>query len=212
MEMNGGEGQRDTTVFAVSPAPLTFLIADVRGYTSFTVEHGDEAAARLARRFAEICDGIVGTHGGRVIELRGDEALAVFPSTRAALRAAIALQTRFAETMVDDPSLPLHVGIGLDAGEAVPVNDGYRGAALNLAARLCSIAGPGEILVSDAVTYLAGRVDGVAYAGRGQMHLKGFTEPVAILEVKREQDQGVAETVPPEGVWSRHVRFRSEAF
>ena len=32
----------------------TFLIADVRGYTRFTLEHGDEAAARLASRFAAI--------------------------------------------------------------------------------------------------------------------------------------------------------------
>ena len=36
------------------------------------------------------------------------------------------------------------VGIGLDAGEAIPVSDGYRGGALNLAARLCSLAGPGQ--------------------------------------------------------------------
>ncbi|MGH2447418.1 MAG: hypothetical protein ACRDFS_02265 [Chloroflexota bacterium] len=32
----------------------TFLIADVRGYTRFTVEHGDEAAAALATRFADL--------------------------------------------------------------------------------------------------------------------------------------------------------------
>ena len=54
-----------------------------------------------------------------------------------------------AET-VADPTLPLAVGIGLDAGEAVPVDDGYRGGALNLAARLCSLAGPGEVLASRA--------------------------------------------------------------
>ncbi len=33
---------------------LTFLIADVRGYTSFTQTHGDEAAARFASTFAEL--------------------------------------------------------------------------------------------------------------------------------------------------------------
>ena len=52
-----------------------------------------------------------------------------------------------AETIAD-PTLPLAVGIGLDAGEAVRVGDGYRGGALNLAARLCSLAGPGEVLAS----------------------------------------------------------------
>jgi hypothetical protein len=78
---------------------LTFLIADVRGYTRFTVEQGDDAAARLADRFATLADGVVGSYGGRVLELRGDEALCVFPSARDALRAAVSLQTAFRESM-----------------------------------------------------------------------------------------------------------------
>jgi class 3 adenylate cyclase len=57
---------------------LTFLIADVRGYTAFTQSRGDEAAARLASTFAEIAREGVEAHEGHVIELRGDEALAVF--------------------------------------------------------------------------------------------------------------------------------------
>src|SRR5579871_1940990 len=82
------------------PAPtssilLTFLIADVRGYTTFTVERGNEAAARLASTFAGIDRAVVGTREGEVIELRGDEALAVFPSARQALYAAVELQARF---------------------------------------------------------------------------------------------------------------------
>jgi class 3 adenylate cyclase len=43
---------------------LTFLIADVRGYTSFTQFHGDEAAARLAAKFAEIAREGVEARGG----------------------------------------------------------------------------------------------------------------------------------------------------
>src|SRR5205085_7136328 len=69
----------------VSPAPSavrTFLIADVRGYTRFTQQHGDEAAARLATRFAALAREVVGAWGGQVLELRGDEALAVFISAR----------------------------------------------------------------------------------------------------------------------------------
>src|ERR1051325_2873739 len=76
---------------------LTFLIADVRGYTSFTQEHGDEAAAQLAATFAEIAREGVEAYGGRVVELRGDEALAVFTSPRQALRAAVELQAAFAD-------------------------------------------------------------------------------------------------------------------
>ena len=137
------------TSIATGGAIRTFLIADVRGYTVFTAERGDEAAARLAARFAEVAREGVDARGGDVIELRGDEALAVFDSARQAIRAAVDLQRRFVDETVADPSLPLAVGIGLDAGEAVPVGDGYRGGALNLAARLCGLAGPAEILASE---------------------------------------------------------------
>jgi class 3 adenylate cyclase len=70
----------------------TFLIADVRGHTSFTQQRGDEAAAALAARFARIARERISGNGGRVIELRGNEALVVFGSARRAIRAALDLQ------------------------------------------------------------------------------------------------------------------------
>jgi adenylate cyclase len=143
-----------------APAEIrTFLIADVRGYTRFTQSHGDEAGAALAARFAEVVHEVVEARGGRVVELRGDEALCVFTAPRSALRAAVDLQRRCAAEMRADPSLPLGIGIGIDAGEAVPVAGGYRGGALNLAARLCSVAKRGEVLISDGVVHLARRTD-----------------------------------------------------
>ena len=62
-----------------------FLIADIRGYTLFTQEHGDVAAARLAERFAGVVRDGVQDHGGSLIELRGDEALVAFDSPRDAI-------------------------------------------------------------------------------------------------------------------------------
>jgi YVTN family beta-propeller protein len=180
---------------AITPSSLkgdgaeirTFLIADVRGYTLFTQERGDEAAAKLARKFAAIAREGVDARGGEVIELRGDEALAVFASARQAIRAAVDLQQRFVEETVGDPSLPLPVGIGLDAGEAVRVEGGYRGGALNLAARLCGEAGAGEILASQEVVHLARKVDGVRYVDRGDLHLKGLSGPVRAVKVLPEE-------------------------
>jgi class 3 adenylate cyclase/tetratricopeptide (TPR) repeat protein len=166
-----------------APGIRTFLIADVRGYTRFTVEHGDERAARLAARFAAVSRETVSARGGEVIELRGDEALAVFTSARDALRAAIELQARFAAETAADPTAPMTSGIGLDAGEAVPVEAGYRGGALNLAARLSSLAGPGEVLASEAVTHLARKVEGLRYGERGMAQLKGFADLVRVVEV-----------------------------
>ena len=89
---------------------------------------------------------------------------------------------------MSDPSLPLPVGIGLDAGEAVPVEDGFRGGALNLAARLCSIAGSREILASREVVHLARKVEGVAYVDRGSVQLKGLADPVQVVRLRAEAD------------------------
>ena len=81
----------------------TFLIADVRGYTLFTQERGDEAAAKLAAKFADIARDGVEARGGTLLELRGDEALCVFASTREAIRAAVDLQQRFVEETLEQP-------------------------------------------------------------------------------------------------------------
>ena len=174
----------------------TFLIADVRGYSRFTEERGDEAAARLAGRFVELLEDGVEAHGGILIEVRGDEGLAVFTSARQAIRAAVDLQGRFAEETDADPNLPLKVGIGIDSGEAVLMPDGgYRGAALNVAARLCGRALAGEVILSEATSRLAGRLGGIQYSDRGRVHLKNIPDPVHILQAYSEHE------TPPANRW-----------
>src|SRR5919108_5584109 len=161
----------------------TFLIADVRGYTSFTQAQGDEEAGKLASRFAELAREAVAATGGEVLELRGDEALCVFHSARQALRGAVELQRRFRERVDGQPAFPLGISVGLAAGEAVPIEGGYRGGALNLAARLCSITAPGQILASETVTSLAGAVDGLRFVERRGVRVKGIPRPVRAIEV-----------------------------
>ena len=70
----------------------TFLIADLRGYTTLSDAHGDQAAADVAERFLAIARECVDGHTGTVVEVRGDEVLAVFDSAREALRAALDIQ------------------------------------------------------------------------------------------------------------------------
>jgi class 3 adenylate cyclase/WD40 repeat protein len=159
-----------------------FLIADVRGYTRFTREHGDTEAARLASRFAELARDAMEGRSGQVIELRGDEALAVFESASQAVRAATELAAVCSEEAAADDGLPLLVGVGIDLGEAVPVENGYRGAALNTAARLCSQAVAGQVLVTKAVAERAGDVPDVRFSPAGSFDLKGFEAPVELVE------------------------------
>jgi class 3 adenylate cyclase len=168
----------------------TFLIADIRGYTRFTERHGDEASARLAARFSEIVRDGVQLRGGTLIEIRGDEALAVFDSARQALRAAVDLQNQFAEERDADANCPMRVGIGIDSGEAIKLDDGsFRGAALNVAARLCGLAQGGEIIVSEGTGHLAGHLPGLRYVDRGRAHLKGIADTVRLIRVTPEGEQ-----------------------
>ena len=168
----------------------TFLIADIRGYTRFTEQHGDEASAKLAARFSEIVREGVQLRGGELIELRGDEALAVFDSARQAIRAAVDLQSQFAEETDMVSNCPLRVGIGIDSGEAIKLEDGsFRGAALNIAARLCSLAQGGDIIVSEGTSHLAGRVPGLRYVDRGRAHLKGIADTVRLIRITPESEQ-----------------------
>jgi class 3 adenylate cyclase/tetratricopeptide (TPR) repeat protein len=168
-----------------------FLIADVRGYSTYTYEHRDEDAAALAIRFAGVGREVVEAHGGRVVELRGDEVMAVFASARAALRAAVELQQRLDELALADPENLIRCGVGLEAGEAVVVEDGYRGQALNLAARLCSRAAPGEVLAGETIIALARRVAGLVFRDRGLATLKGFANPVRVIQVLPEEEQAL---------------------
>lgn len=188
VEIGENESRTDSSL-------LIFLVADVRGYTRFTTEQGDEEAARLADRFAALCEEVVELHNGQVVELRGDEALCVFASARQALRGAVALQQAFKQSRADDPSLPLQVGMGLDAGEPIPLRGGYRGGALNLAARLCSVAAAGEILASETVAGLARKTRDIAFIDRGQVNLKGLATPVRVLQIAPEGE--LPESLPP---------------
>jgi ABC-type transport system substrate-binding protein/class 3 adenylate cyclase len=198
----------DTTEGSPVPAAMpgtelrTFLIADIRGYTDYTRENGDEAAAALVGRFAEIVSEVVVAREGFLIELRGDEALAVFVSARGALRAAIELQARFKQAQ-----LARGVGIGLDAGEAIPVGSGYRGSALNLAARLCAEAGPGETLASEAVIHLAAKMDGIAYVDARALKLKGFGDSVRVVDVIPSDLAKGRRLASSGGAWNRSRRM-----
>jgi peptide/nickel transport system substrate-binding protein len=195
-----GASDEDAPTFhePTGPGLRIFLIADVRGYTSYTRVHGDEAAARLAQRFTTGVSEVVADHGGAVISHAGDQVVAVFDSARRAIRAAIAAQVLLGRDSVDGE--PIQAGIGLEAGEAEVVEGGHVSGALNVASRLCALAAPGQILASEVVTTLAGRVDNVVYKHRRKLRLRGIEAPVMATELYPEP---VTEPAPAAGADAR---------
>ena len=159
--------------------PKTFLIADVRGYTSYTEQHGDAAASDLVRTFFATAAPIVAEHGGELVETRGDELLAAFGSPRATLEAAINMQ----RALSGHPAGAIPVGIGVDIGEVARFEGGYRGKALNLASRLCGVAAAGEILTTQEVAHIAHAVSGATFEHRGDRRFKNVTGVVPVVRV-----------------------------
>jgi class 3 adenylate cyclase len=163
-----------------------FLFADLRGYSAFTEAHGDRAAAELIGRYRALVREEIRTHDGAEIRTEGDSFYIVFDSVSDAVRAALAIRDS-ANATTDTPSAyPIAVGIGLHAGEVEDDAQGIVSSAVNIAARVCAVAGPGEVLVTDTVRALTRGYLPVGYVPRGSRRLKGISEPVRLFRVTRE--------------------------
>jgi adenylate cyclase len=117
--------------------------------------------------------------GGRVVKELGDGLLIWFDDAAAAITTCVALQIRFEREATAD--LPLWVRMGLHWGCPRHRGDDIVGRDVNLAARIVELAGPGEVLCSEAATDAAGRVDGVSLESLGPVFLRGFEHPVSLV-------------------------------
>ncbi len=158
-----------------------FLFADLRGYTDFVDRRGNAAASVLLDDYRRLVRAVVGRRSGSEIKTEGDSFFVVFESASDAVEAAIEIAHDAAAT--DRSGGPIHVGIGVHAGETIATAEGFVGAAVNLASRLCAFARPGEVLVSDTVRALTRAQVPYRFERRARRRLKGIAEPVTIYRV-----------------------------
>jgi len=196
---------------APAPAPpaapnLTrgFLFADLRDYTGFVEAHGNRAGAALLARYRTLVREVVATAEGAEIRTEGDSFYVVFGSVSAAVRAGQAI---IAAAAAADPADPIHVGVGVHAGETVETAEGFVGSAVNLAARLCAEAKSGEVIVSETVRGLTRTQIEVEFQPLGSRRLKGVPEPVALYRVVPGGTAGAAVTRPLRAAGLPRTRF-----
>jgi adenylate cyclase len=117
--------------------------------------------------------------GGATVEGKtlGDGVLATFASAAQAIAAA-----RRCIELSAESELRLHVG--LHAGDVIREADNVYGGAVNIAARICGLSAPGEILVSGTIRDLARTSAGATFEDRGEQLLKGIDEPVRVWAVR----------------------------
>jgi hypothetical protein len=125
----------------------------------------------------------VAESNGAEIRTEGDGFYVVFPSASSAIRCALAiLEQAGSSTAAAGRRLP--VGIGIHAGETEDSGEGFVGSAVNIAARVCALAGPGELLITETVRGLVRTSLPLSIESRGRRHLKGIREPIALFAIR----------------------------
>ena len=165
---------------------VTILFTDMEGSTSLTQRLGDAKAQELLRTHNGIVREALKAHGGSEIKHTGDGIMASFASASKALQCAIAMQRAFAEQN-ESAEEPIRVRIGLNAGEPIAEDEDLFGTAVQLAARICAQAEPGQILAPIVVRELAAGKQ-FLFADRGEVALRGFEDPVRLYEVRWGED------------------------
>ena len=176
---------------------VSTLFADVRGYTAMAAEQPPETTLDLLNRYLTVVSDAVERHGGTVADLLGDGVFSFFGAPvmhsddpERAVRAALSMQD--AVMHLEIPSMQgirLQMGIGITTGEVIAGNVGSArrmhyavvGDAVNVAARLQTAAGPGQILV-DEPTHTMVR-DLVTSQDLGSLRLAGKGEWVRAFNV-----------------------------
>ncbi len=192
--------------------PTTVLFSDIRGFTAMAESMGPDAIAQaLSEYFTDMVD-VIFEYGGTLDKFMGDAIMALWGAPRAqlddpdrALRAAVEMQVavaRLNQRWAHEGKPPIRVGIGINHGEVFAGNIGSLrrldytviGDAVNVAARLCAEAGPGEILVTE--SFLRVVRDLVDHEYLPEMALKGKSQMVQVYRVRSvgAQDQRTSVT------------------
>lgn len=177
----------------------TLLFADLRGFTKLTQNMDPQDVVGMLNEFMTEMSAEIFACKGIVDKYVGDEIIGVFGAPKsyghdsfAAIESAHRMRMKLAGlngARARRGLAPLAMGIGIHTGEVVAGCMGSQqlmsytciGAAMNLAARLCSAAQPGQILVSEPTLREAG--GDVEARPLPPIQVKGFTDPVPVFEI-----------------------------
>jgi class 3 adenylate cyclase len=179
---------------------LTTMFADLRGFTTFSEQSTPEEVTAALNKIFGVATPSILRNGGTVLQFVGDAVMAVFnaPVRQAdhalrAARAALEMQRTLETISHEYPGLP-RFRVGINTGRALVGNIGSdekrsynaMGDAVNVAARLESLAEPGQVLIGGSTYQLLG--DAAVVRSLGPVEVKGREDPVEtyVLEDLRE--------------------------
>lgn len=168
----------------LAPVPeAAFLFADIAGFTAFTETEGDTRAAELAWRLRLGVEAQLGCDA-HVVKALGDAVMVRIADPAEAATAGLRIVLRALPGAGDPP-----VRVGISFGQAVECDGDFYGAAVNLAARVVSAAGPDEVLATmDVAIAASGR--GLQLEDRGEHTLRNVAHPVLLYAVREGPQAG----------------------
>jgi class 3 adenylate cyclase len=181
-------------------AYITCFFCDLRGFTAFAETAAPEELFDVLRDYQGALGRLIPAHGGTLEHFAGDGLMVFFNDPvplsdheLSAVRLALAAHAHFDELAAAwrKRGIKLGLGIGIEAGYATLGRIGFDGRydygavgpVVNLASRLSTHAGGGQILIGQRV--FAAVEEAVATAPVGELDLQGFARPVVAHEVLR---------------------------
>lgn len=177
---------------AEQAGPVTVLFTDIAGSTAMTQALGDEGAQKVVRAHNRVVRDALTDWNGKEIKHTGDGIMASFSRVTDSVDAAIQMQRHTMAHNQQNPDLPLHLKIGLNAGEPIAEDNDLFGTVVQMSARIVDKAQADEIFVSDIVR---GICVGKSYkfVNRGGYAMKGFDEDPTLYEVVWREEAAAAE-------------------
>jgi adenylate cyclase len=166
------------------------LLADVVGYSRLMSTDEDATHIMLAECFGGMIEPKITEHGGHLIRSSGDGLLVEFNSALDAVRCGTEIQqelrTRNAGVGTEQR---FQMRIGVNAGDVIVDERDIYGNSVNIAARLETLAEPGELFVTNTVRdQLLGHPD-LAFEDRGRHRVKNIDAPIQVFRVTLAQDR-----------------------
>lgn len=186
---------------------VTVFFSDIRGFTAFSEKNPPEIVINMLNTYLRSQAQIVRDFQGDIDKYVGDELIAVFQGpdmVKNALMCALKIQNEMKTLNQEFPEWSISVGIGINTGEIIMGAMGSEermdytilGDHVNLGSRLCSSAGPGEIVMSaysnsylnpELVATISKELgfESLEVSPADQIQVKGKTEPIEIYRVSQ---------------------------
>jgi adenylate cyclase len=169
----------------------TFLFADLVGFTALAELEGDHRALEVVLALQRRVRDMLEEHSAEQVKAIGDGLMLRCTEPRA----AVLLGLRLVGELDGENGVP-PVRVGIHTGPAIANEGDWYGRTVNVAARLCSVAPGGEVMVSESTRAAAGSVPGVEWSDKELHWLRNVSEPVGTYLVSCPEEPQVQSRAP----------------